>query len=58
MATAEINYLTQEIRSLAEFPGINTKQVQAELDMAGGNIPKLTNLYNKLMEDCYGDDVY
>jgi hypothetical protein len=58
MATAEINYLTQEIRNLAEFPGVNTQQVRVELDKAGGNIPKLTDLYNKLMEDCYGGDVY
>jgi len=53
-----INYLIKEILSLAEFPGINAQQVQVELDEAGGNIPKLTDLYNKLMEDCYGDDTY
>jgi len=56
--TAMINYLIKEILSLAEFPGINAQQVQVELDEAGGNIPKLTDLYNKLMEDCYGDDTY
>ena len=53
-----INHLIKEIRSLTEFPGINAQQVEAELDKAGGNIPLPTDLYNKLMEDCYGDDTY
>lgn len=56
--TAMINHLIKEIRSLTEFPGINAQQVEAELDKAGGNIPLPTDLYNKLMEDCYGDDTY
>lgn len=56
MSVAQFNYLVNEIRELAQFPNIKAEEVEAEMERAGGNVAKLTDLYDRLMEDCYGDD--
>jgi hypothetical protein len=56
MATSQVLYLTEEIEKLGQFPGMDAYAVQKAVERAGGNVAKLTDLYDKLMEDCYGDD--
>jgi hypothetical protein len=55
---AAVTHLIQEITEMASFPGINRDRVLKELEEAGLNASKLEALYEKLLEDCYGDDNY
>ena len=57
MSTAQLNYLVKEIQELSQFPNIKADEVEAQVERAGGNVALLTDLYDKLMEDCYGDDI-
>lgn len=56
MTTSQVTYLTNEIEQLGQFPGMDAYSIQKAVESAGGNVAKLTDLYDKLMEDCYGDD--
>lgn len=56
MTTSQVAYLTNEIEQLGQFPGMDAYAIQKAVESAGGNVAKLTDLYDKLMEDCYGDD--
>lgn len=56
MQVSDIAYYKEQIRELAEFPGIPKDRVLKELDDARFNHDALKIIYDRLMEDCYGDE--
>lgn len=54
----DFNHLKSEIFELSQFPGMNVDSINEAVQSAGGNVTKLLEIYDKLMEDCYGDYNY
>lgn len=53
-----LNYLKSEIFELSQFPGMNVDSINKAVQSAGNDAMKLVEIYDKLLEDCYGDDNY
>lgn len=53
----EYKYYVSEATEMAKQLGESAEaQVAADIEAAGGNLAKIEDIYNKLLEDLYGDD--